>query len=403
MADMRWRTLVIAAGLALAIVLVRSGISNALLEKNPKLAVQISGGNGAALAALAQMNMLTAQSKSDSDGVRTMSIRALLASPLQASSLRNIGFIEDGKGHAVKAQQLISIGSRVSRRDAFAQSWLFDKYVRDGKAAEAVNAADIVMRQNLETWPTMVNALVGLSGDPRILKPIVVALAANPYWRGTYLQALGSDSASLSAAFRIFERLKTTPAPPRADELVPFFTRFDGSEAPARVWRYWQTLAPNPQRDKLIRDGGFEGVDAPPPFRWSLYQNDDVYSEIVQNPAGVGHALYLSYGAGRAPNFAHQMLALRPGNYSISVQSYAEESYPGPAPFALTLGCGSINTPVQFAALPIAVAAQKWVPSTVAFAVSPDCPVQQIWIGGKPLPGSGQATVWVDNVVLKPR
>ncbi len=393
----RRHIMILAGALVLALAVVRSGFATALSGINPSLAVEISSSNGTALAAFAQMRLLTAQGAAEIKCVREISVRALVASPLQSSALRNIGFIEDGSGGGAKARALISIGSKISRRDAMAQSWLFAKYVQGGQAAAAVDAADIVMRQNAETWPTIVNELVGLSADPRIVVPIVRALIVKPDWRGSYLQSLGHDGLDLNASYRIFESLKSTSAPPRSEELVPFFARFDGSEMPDRLWRYWQKLSPDRQSGKLIRDGGFEGVDAPQPFNWSLYQSDDVYAQLLPKPGRAGRALYLSYGSGKLANFTHQMLALKPGRYVLGFSSYAESVAGVTRPFSVTVGCGGKNVSLPIARLTISMVIGSWVSNKLPIVVPDGCIVQQLWISGLPLAYGLESTVWLDD------
>ena len=394
-----WRGFLIACALVLAGLSLQRGLANALQSLNPELAVQIDRSNGRALANLVNAQMLAAKSPDEIPEIARLGREALLASPLQIEALRTIGFIEDGSGNAAKARQVLDIASKISKRDALTQAWLFDRYYREGRIGAALEAADVVMRQERESWDFLVGELIKFSGDPRIIDPIAHTLSSRPNWRGTFLEKLGSSGLDPQIAYQIFLRLKALGQPADTAELTAYFARFHDASAPELLWKSWMALIPAAKPSELIRDGGFEGMDAPPPYNWSLYQNEGVYAEFVANPKGAGRALYLSYNGDRLANFANQMLALKPGSYRIELDVYIETAIKKDQ-FILYLRCGGVNSAREVAKLSLAASAEQWSKNRLEFSIGPDCPAQQIWISGQAIAGSDDPTLWLDNVKL---
>lgn len=396
-----WRGLLIISAVFLAGLSLQRGLANTLLALNPELAVQIDPGNGDALAALVNAKMLAAKSPEQIPEITQLGRAALLESPLQIEALRTIGFIEDGNGNAGKARQILEIASKISKRDALTQAWLFDRYYREGRMGSALEAADIVMRQEQGSWDFLIGELIKFSGDPRIIDPLAQTLSYRPYWRGTFLENLGRNGLNPQISYQIFRRLKALGQPASTAELIAYFARFHDASAPELLWQSWIEFVPAAKPAELVRDGGFEGIDAPPPYNWSLYQNEGVYAEFVANPKGSGRALYLSYGGKRLANFANQMLALKPGAYQLVLEAYAEAELRKDQ-FILYLRCGGFNSAREIEKAPLAARIGQWSENRLDFKIEPECPAQQIWISGLPIAGSDDATIWLDNVKLAP-
>ncbi|MEK6637501.1 MAG: hypothetical protein AABY88_05390 [Pseudomonadota bacterium] len=396
-----WRALLIVFAGFVAALSVQYGLGNALESRNPQLAVQIDAGNGSALSNLANARMLAAKTPEEIPEIAKLGSQALIESPLQIEALRTIGFIEDGDGNATKARQILGIASKISKRDALTQAWLFDRYYREGRMGNALEAADIVMRQERGSWDFLVAELLKFSDDPRMVNPIAQTLSYNPNWRGTFLEGLGRSGKTPQIAYQIFRRLQTLGQPANTAELTAYFSRFHDASMPALSWQSWTDLVPAAKSGDLIRDGGFEGIDAPPPYNWSFYQSDGVYAERVANPKGVGRALYLSYGGDSLANFANQMLALKPGTYRLALNVYAEAATTKNQ-FILYLRCGGINTTREIEKIDLTATLGQWSTKRLDFKVDTGCPTQQIWVSGLGRPGSKDATMWLDNVRLTP-
>jgi hypothetical protein len=395
-----WRRPAIAAGgLALAVLVAQSGLGTGLSGSNPTLAKRIDSGNSLALGVLSDRLMKSAQSGGEAAAVRRMSEQAVLASPMEAAALRNLGFLTViTKGEDV-ADPILSVAGKLSKRDYFTHAWLLDRRFRAGQVAAAVDEADIVLRQRQTSWPVIIPELVRISGDPRLLKPMTIALARKPSWRSTYLDALGRDAKDLNAVYAQLRLLKASEAPPVVNEMRSYFARFDGSGGAGQLWSEWTALSPPGAQQGLLRDGSFNGLDAPPPFNWTLYPQDGVYSEFSDSPVGGGKALYVSYEGDRKVGFAQQMLRLAPGSYQMKGRVFADEPVKDDQ-LAIVVGCGSSSKwqPVKYHF--IKPQAGDWKSFTFGFTIKGDCAAQQLMINGELGDFRSRAAAWVDDLVL---
>jgi hypothetical protein len=386
-------------GLVLLAAVVRSGLGHGLIPVDPALAVRISGGNGMALGAASDRAMKTSQTEDDVKTVTSLSRQALLASPLEAAALRNLGFIAAINNREDDADKLLSLTGRLSKRDYFTHAWLLDKRFREGRIADAVTEADIVLRQRASTWPVIIPELVRLSNDARILKPMTEALARRPVWRSTYLTTLGQKSTDLKSAYAQLRLLRATSAPPNVDELRTYFARFDGSTNADRLWSEWLALTPDADPRATIRNGGFERFDAPPPFAWTLFPKDGVYAEQSKRPSGSGQSLYVSYEGGRAVGFAQQSLKLAPGSYRLTAQIFADEPVQ-PDQILIEMGCGSISQPKPIGSSFLKPSVGRWSPATMSFRIDEACALQQLRINGALGDFRQRASLWIDDIAI---
>jgi hypothetical protein len=323
----------------------------------------------------------------------------LLASPVEAAALRNLGFLTAISEGEDKADKQLSLAGRLSKRDYFTHAWLLDRRFRQGRVVDAVMEADIVLRQRESGWPVIIPELVKISGDPRILKPMTAALRRKPVWRSSYLDALGAKGRNLDAVYAQLRLLRASDAPPEVNELRTYFARFDGSRNPQRLWNEWIALTPAADPRSTIREGDFETLRFPPPFAWTLYPSDGVYSEQSRSPAGPGKALYVSYEGERSVGFAQQTLKLAPGRYRLTGRSFGDEPVK-PDQIALFIGCGSFAGASRLEQTFLVPATGQWKPFSMSFTVGPECTLQQLRITGQLGDFRTRAAMWIDDLAI---
>lgn len=397
----RWRRIaVVASSVTLALLVIKSGLGHGLSAAAPLQAARIDPGNGMALGAASDRLLRTAQTESAIEDVRQMSRRALLASPMEAAALRNLGFLTAIAEGEDKADPQLMLAGRLSKRDYFTHAWLLDRRFRQGRVVDAVVEADIVLRQRETAWPVIIPELVKLSGDPRILKPMTAALTRKPVWRSSYLNTLGEKGRDLSAVYAQLRLLRASNTPPDVNELRTYFARFDGSRNPERLWNEWIALTPDADPRSTIREGNFETLRFPPPFAWTLYPSEGVYSEQSQSPAGPGKALYISYEGERGVGFAQQSLKLTPGRYRLSGRSFGDEPVK-PDQIALFIGCGSFANATVLEKLFLVPEAGQWKSFAVSFTIRPECALQQLRIIGELGDFRTRAALWIDDLTIK--
>ncbi len=399
------RTLsIVAAAIGLAIVIVQNGLSLSWAQSRPEAASAAAPWSGIARSWLAHRQMLTARDAADMDRVYANATRAAARAPLEAEASRNAGFVVAARGDEQRADKIIGAAARTSKRDYFAHAWLLDRKFRLNQIDGAVEEADIVLRQRTTSWPVIFPELTRITADPRVIEPLARALAARPYWRGTFFETFGAKAPSHANAFRLFRRLASLREPASASEQRSWFARFDG-ETDVKIWYLqWRTLLPEPLAKKHmhIRDGDFEGLDAPPPFTWLLRPSDGVYSERSKNPDGAGQTLYVSFEGVRATDFAVQSLPLAPGDYEIAASVFADDPIEA-GKIGIHIRCGRFNSSRSIIRLGFSVTPGKWRRQSVGVTMPEDCPAPQLWIEGRQGTTLQPASLWVDNITITPR
>lgn len=388
--------LILALGSALA---VQTGLALAWAKSQPALATRISPGNGIALSWLSEFEMLNSKSDADVSAVLKTAKLAAARAPLEAEAIRNAGFAIAARGDEVKADQVIGLAAKVSKRDYFAHAWLLDRKFRLNRIDGAVEEADIVLRQRGSAWPVILPELARISNDPRVIDPLARKLAEMPYWRGSFLVTLGMTTKDIPAAKALFFKIKALGAPANSAEMQTLFDRFDGS-TDARAWyNTWLGLLPKPlpARHALIRNGDFEGLDAPSPFNWRLFPKEGTYAEFSKNPQGSGQSLYLSYEGTSAADFALQSLLLSPGAHRISLKLFSDDPIEK-GKMWLSLSCGTYSNRQPFAKLSLVPLPGRWARQQMTVTVPANCPGQMLWFSGEQGTALEPAAMWVDDV-----
>ena len=384
---------VVLAFVALVFV-ARTGLAFALAPSNPELAQKIDGKNAAALTALGASRMLTARNDADVAAVDRISRDALLRSPLQAVALRNVGFVMIANGRDADAARALTLAGDATLRDYLTHAWLLDRNFRENRVAASIDEADIVLRQNAASWPVIMPALGGLLADSRTIAPLARALARRPHWRGTFLASLGSAPVDKDGAYALLTRMTATGTAASTAELDNYFVSID-AVPPATLWARWLALTPaRPSSGALLRDGGFDGLDAPGPFNWTFFARDSVYAEISDAPENKGRALYLSYDGSGSANFASQRLILRPGRYRLQGAAFADGAV-APGQIEAIVRCGPGEGPAEIGRLPLAPATDRWSRFAFEFDIS------GVLIGN-PAETLDPSTVWIDDLTLRP-
>lgn len=386
--------------LLLGYVTLTTGLANVLARVNPQLASQLDSGNAEALGQNAYRRMIAAANQNDVRAVDALSRQALAHSPMQVGALRNLGFLAEVDKKPAQAKALMVTAANISRRDALTQAWLFTYYKNAGQVAKAIEAADIAMRMSRSYRDLMVGELLKISDNERFVEPMAKALVARPEWRLKFMQQLSDANADPRNTYKVLSLLKARDSAPSTDELTSYFSRFDGSENPARLWAEWQSLAPSPEARKgLIRDGGFEGLDAPLPYNWTLFVSPGVYAEREACPDGCpGKVLYLSYDGNIRATFAKQMLALTPGRYRLTFRVYSEGDDVSPMTASILCGGGKSASTVASAAF--AAKEGKWVTNRLEFDVPRNCRGQQLYLTGSRTISSDTMSAWLDSFTL---
>jgi hypothetical protein len=384
---------------------LRSGLAFFLATPvTAELALRIDPTNSDAMSMRADEWLKTVQMGDEAAQLTAFSKRTLERSPYEVVALRDIGFITAANDDEPGAAKLLSLAARLSLRDYLTHAWLLSYRFRTGQTAAAVHEADIVLRQQVENWDLVLPALVTLTRDIRVVEPLAQTLATGPYWRGTFLQKLGTINPNPAATFALFKRLADLGAPATSGELESYFVVAGPKMAPGTLFAQWLALLPPDARSAgrgLLRDGDFAGLDAPPPFGWRLYPHESVYAERVTGPAGMGNSLFVSFSGDKETVFADQELVLAPGHYRLSGRAYAEDAVDKTV-FRWALVCMTPGHQAALGQVPIAPAPGRLTTYAMEFDVPTGCDQQQLALIGESIGDTFDTpAVYVDGLELR--
>lgn len=384
---------------------LRSGLAFFLATPvTSELALRIDPTNTDAMSMRADEWLKTVQMGDEAARLTEFSKRALERSPYEVVALRDIGFITAANDDEPGAAKLLSLAARLSLRDYLTHAWLLSYRFRTGQTAAAVHQADIVLRQQVENWDLVLPALVALTKDMRVVEPLSQTLATKPYWRGTFLEKLGSSNPNPAATFALLKRLIALRAPATEGELEPYFNAAGSKMSPDALYAQWLALLPPDARQAgrgLLRDRDFAGLDAPPPFGWRLYPHESVYAERVSGPAGMGSSLFVSFPGDAETVFADQELVLPPGHYRLTGRAYAEDAVDKTV-FRWTTVCMTAGRQAALGQMPIETTPGQLTTYALEFDVPAGCDQQQLALIGASVGDTFDTpSIYVDGLELR--
>lgn len=191
-------------------------------------------------------------------------------------------------------------------------------YTKAERFREAMAEVDVILRRNAELRPALLPELTKLIADPRGREALARILATEPSWREDFFNIAGTRKIDPADARDLYQRVRALKrgGDVRLErQLILQAQASSGDHAGAR-----QTLlAALPERERaanrFLFDGSFRGVSAPKPFGWEFEDMDVGRAEPAKN--GGRTYLDVAYFGGRAVTLAEQVLALRPGRYTL--------------------------------------------------------------------------------------
>ncbi|MEA3064335.1 MAG: hypothetical protein QOJ27_774 [Sphingomonadales bacterium] len=198
-------------------------------------------------------------------------------------------------------------------------------YTKAQRYREALAEVDVILRRNDELRPLMLPELTKLIGDARGREALAAILATNPPWREQFFDAAGARRLDPADARDLYRRVRALK--PGGDlrlerQLILQAQASTGDYAGARE----TLLAGFPERERaanrFLFDGAFRGVSAPKPFGWKFEDLDVGRAEPTRD--GGRTYLDIAYFGGRGVVLAEQVLALRPGRYTLRLTARSD-------------------------------------------------------------------------------
>lgn len=385
--------------LALALTTVRQAAAHGLLASAPATALEIAPENAAALGASIDTLFATNLTPRRITQIAALSRKALLRSPLETKAIRSLGIAAGLSDDTAHERAYMAIAARTSKRDSATMVWKLDDGIRNRRYADAVDAADALLRTRQSMWPRVLPQLVGLIDQPGAIDPLARAMARPTFWRPSFLVAAGTYYRGRDPAFRLFQHMQAMGSPPTSAELAPYFAEADTSQDPAAMLRRWRSLAPAGEAATAgqLRDGDFDGLDAPPPFNWAFRPQGYAAAVIAPAPDGQGRALEVNFDGSEEAQVAHQALVLPPGRYILRTRTIADRPIEGGA-LAWVIDCA---TPRQrIAEIAVEARADGWSETGFAFTVPQGCGAQILRLRTGQTELTGSRSLWIDRVSL---
>lgn len=304
--------------------------------------------------------------------------RATLAKrPLHAGAYYVLAADEDRRGHKDAAAKLMDQAAWINPRFWQARLWRAQHYLQRGQPGLGVDEIAVLFQIRRGSRPALAGLLAQGSRDPALRRLIAARFANQP----AMLDILGAASdAGLSAASLAqiaaqtdFSKLPGGVQAAQRAATSGLLRDKKYSEAHA----IWRTLLPGRSLG-LIHDPGFGGIEAAPPFGWTLTTSGDVEVQIV--PSGlIDHPNALQVRQfGSLPSIAaEQGLLLPPGGYLLRFRARAEGTDDSGAFWAIRCITGKL-----IAEEPIRAGIQ-WTQQSWRFSTPVDCPMEVIELRGR--------------------
>lgn len=319
----------IGAALVLALFCLRTGMVDIAARSNPALALSIDGDSPSALDRAAAL--LMADPKPAAVALAADRARGALAgAPVLARPFMIAALAADAAGDGRRATELMQTAVARDPRSVPARFWLLRRQVVAGNFDAALGEIDALIRLR----PTQVSKLailaVPMLRDPAGRRAVVTRMAANPAWRGIFLDLAQRESTDRTGFIAAMRALAATPGVEIDDAtLGGVLTGMTGRGEYVAAHRLYTAFRPQPsgERGNQIYDGDFQRRPGPAPFNWSFSGTASAIAQIEPQPRG-GPAL-VARTFGREPAVvASQLLTLPPGDWRLTVRMGSDD---GPA------------------------------------------------------------------------
>lgn len=177
---------IIALTLVCAAISIQRTAGNVFAKRSPELALRIAPFNAAALAISADRLIATDPIGKASAGAQ-LAERSLRTQALGASAVRILGYGAEVGRHPARAEALIKLSQRVSRRDLGAQLWLIEQAVGTGDVLEALRHYDIALRTTDKTAQLLYPILTSALDEQAVRTAFRPYVRARPFWMEDFL------------------------------------------------------------------------------------------------------------------------------------------------------------------------------------------------------------------------
>jgi hypothetical protein len=252
--------------------------------------------------------------------IRSLVERALFNDPLNANAFQVLGQLSIQLSDDKQAQALMQAAIRHSLYDSEAVDWMMRKSYETHDYKTALQYVDILLRTRRNSLDYAMPVLGKIADEGGV--ELTQLLSKSPPWREEFFRSLAQYITDARAPLVIFLRLRSTPAPPKNEELRDYLNFLVGSKLYGLAYYTWLQFLPAEELARVgsLFNGDFEAGYSGMPFDWVWKATRGTAVEIASlpNDEGRGRVLNMQFESGRI-DFPRttQLVMLPPGNYQF--------------------------------------------------------------------------------------
>lgn len=364
----------------------------------PAQALRFSPGSSTVLSRAAEVELAAKRL----DNADYLARDSLAKAPFNVRALRVAGLVAAEQNQTEAADEILTLAGNWSLRDDPTQAWLMNHRLAAGDYGSAFAHADTLARRRRDLEPDLFRLFsTAATLDPRSLPPLTRLLAADPPWRGRFLNDLLKTDDGLSVSANLAVILADSPSgaftTSEVSALYGSLLRKGRIPAMAEVRRRLGQPAP----DLALVNGDFAPPSLPVPYEWRLFTGPGMTAEILADDLHPGNtALRIRYDGFGTRTFVEQILQLAPGPYSLS-GSYRTEMGKVDRRVSWTVTCAESQKVVLNSRSDSPATAADWQRFETGFNVpSTGCAAQWIRLVPHAADRRENMVVWYDKLAI---
>lgn len=268
------------------------------------------------------------------------SLTVLEREPLSFRALRQLGYYYSITGDQSKARELITLSTKITRRDGGAQLWLAEHYAQTDRLDESLRAFDILIRTQPDAREVAYRAMGVALANPEFQRSFVKLARRNPPWLASFLAfnvGESSQPSHVAAVVRALQPLSVEMLP--TAEAGTLMSRLVAL-APIDDAKAFYLSFPN-ARPSALTSLSFASTREAflyPPVGWEVFDNTGVQAFGADD--GKSAAIEAVVMPGYRGVAARKLLFLPTGSYNWSGTADLTQMAPG-ATARMTLFCYS--------------------------------------------------------------
>lgn len=246
--------------------------------------------------------------------------RVLSQTPLNPVALRSLGIVRFGTGKEGEGKALVLLASKFSKRDLVTQGWLFERFLRENRPAEAFSALDYALRVHDEVKPVLFPRLAQVTiQSPQartLLRPYVSR--SNP-WVAEFVSTALQQEGGARMVEELAREVGGLPDTALFRQLQPEVVRHLIEKADyMRAWEFQRFY--DGHSDQILNHLDFNKSNisqAQSAFAWRLGDVVGTYLEFVKEPSSSELQLVVDVSEQQEGVLITKVLMLKSGLYRI--------------------------------------------------------------------------------------